>query len=419
MARLARTTSDFGAQLDSLCDMVSFGVAPGFLLVKMCPTFTYSHNKVWIIAASFAACAALRLARFNVEMAEDDDHMHFSGLPSPAAAASIAGFAILFYELRRDGNNLLYAAEIDKIVQTALPFFALLVALLMVSRIPYPHVVNQVLRGQRSFGHVVALLFAAVAIMSIHGYSVPIIGCAFVLYAPLKYALAARPCTGAKRKTRSFDSPRRDSCSPAWSNIWPAFGKSARMPPGKRLVVVLAANQPRRGDGRQHRRQRLLPDRGRTRAGLLELRRRPRDARPHESGRAVRGPSRSIWSRRCGSAIAWAGILSPVTSKASARLSRETMIATGRLSGSVFRSALGRYMVEKGSIAVDGVSLTLVDVEAERFSVALIPHTLGSHDAGPARRRRPRQSGDRPAGQICPEASCRTLLNALSRSTRL
>ena len=76
-------------------------------------------------------------------------------------------------------------------MQTVLPFFAVLVALLMVSRIPYPHVVNQVLRGQRSFGHVVALLFAAVAIMSIHGYSVPIIGCAFVLDAPLEIRLAA------------------------------------------------------------------------------------------------------------------------------------------------------------------------------------------------------------------------------------
>lgn len=187
VARLARTTSDFGAELDSLCDLVSFGVAPGFLLVKMCPSFTYSHDKVWIIAASFAACAALRLARFNVEATSDDDHMHFSGLPSPAAAASIAGFAILFYELRREGNSLQYKAEIDAWVQTALPFFALLVALLMVSRIPYPHVVNQVLRGQRSFAHVVALVFTFVAIMSIHGYSVPIIGCTFVLYAPLKY----------------------------------------------------------------------------------------------------------------------------------------------------------------------------------------------------------------------------------------
>jgi len=189
VARLAKQTSDFGAQLDSLCDVVTFGVAPGFLLVKMCPLFTFSHrDMVWIIAATYAACAALRLARFNVETGEEDDHLHFSGLPSPAAAASIAGFGILFYELRREGSELSYAADIDRWVQTILPFFAVLVALLMVSRIPYPHVVNQVFRGQRSFGHLVALLFALVAIMSIRGYSVPIIGCAFVLASPAQFA---------------------------------------------------------------------------------------------------------------------------------------------------------------------------------------------------------------------------------------
>ncbi len=187
VARLSRATSDFGGQLDSLSDVVSFGVAPGFLLVKMCPTFTFSHDQVWIIAASFAACAALRLARFNVETTQDDDHLHFSGLPSPAAGASIAGFALLFYELRRQGNEFLYAEQIDTVVQSILPFFALLVAVLMVSRIPYPHVVNQMLRGQRSFGHIVALLFAAVAIMSIHAYSVPLIGALFVLSGPIRY----------------------------------------------------------------------------------------------------------------------------------------------------------------------------------------------------------------------------------------
>jgi CDP-diacylglycerol--serine O-phosphatidyltransferase len=188
VARLARTTSDFGAQLDSLCDLVSFGVAPGFLLVKMCPAFTYSHDKIWLIAAAFAACVALRLARYNVETGEEDDHMHFQGLPAPAAAASIAGFAILFYELRLEGTLLLYHEEIDRAVQTALPFFALLVAMLMVSRIPYPHVVNQVLRGQRSFGHIVALVFAFVAIMSIRGYSVPVICSAYVVASPVKFA---------------------------------------------------------------------------------------------------------------------------------------------------------------------------------------------------------------------------------------
>ena len=112
VARLARTSSDFGAQLDSLCDVVSFGVAPGFLLVKMCPQFTLVHNQaVWIIAAAFAACAALRLARFNVETSDDDDHLYFSGLPSPAAAAVIAGFAIMFYTLRQDTMSRRIAPE--------------------------------------------------------------------------------------------------------------------------------------------------------------------------------------------------------------------------------------------------------------------------------------------------------------------
>jgi CDP-diacylglycerol--serine O-phosphatidyltransferase len=188
VARLSRTSSDFGAQLDSLCDLVTFGVAPGFLLVKMVPQFTYLHREaIWIIAAAFPICAALRLARFNVETDEHDDHLSFTGLPAPAAAASIAGFAILFYTLRRETNTLRYAAEIDSVLQTVLPLFAILVSALMVSRIPYPHIVNQIFRGQRSMGHVVALIFALVAVMVIRGYSVPILCCLFVLGPPLRY----------------------------------------------------------------------------------------------------------------------------------------------------------------------------------------------------------------------------------------
>jgi CDP-diacylglycerol--serine O-phosphatidyltransferase len=185
VARLVRTTSDFGAQLDSLCDVVSFGVAPGFLLVKMCPEFTLVHNQaVWIIAAAFAACAALRLARFNVETNDDDDHLYFSGLPSPAAAAAVAGFAIMFYTLRQPPTTPV-KEWFDWALQWILPFFGLLVALLMVSRIRYPHVTNRVLRGQRSFAHVVAVVFFFVAIMLVRGYAVPIAACAFVLYGPI------------------------------------------------------------------------------------------------------------------------------------------------------------------------------------------------------------------------------------------
>ncbi len=192
VARLARTTSDFGAQLDSLCDVVSFGVAPGFLLVKMCPQFTLGHNQtVWIIAAAFAACAALRLARFNVETTDDDEHLYFSGLPSPAAAAVIAGFAIMFHTLRQEVNPLEAASwksGIDNCLQHVLPVFAALLALLMVSRIRYPHVTNRVLRGQRSFGHVVAVVFFLVAVMVFRGYALPIGASAFALYGPVRLA---------------------------------------------------------------------------------------------------------------------------------------------------------------------------------------------------------------------------------------
>jgi len=193
VARLAKSTSDFGAQLDSLCDLVTFGVAPAFLLVKMCPRFTNLHNEalfrneaVWVIAASFAACAAMRLARFNVETTEEDDHLHFTGLPSPAGAASIAGFAIMFHALHTKGADL-PADQIDNILQMILPFYAVLVALMMVSRIPYPHVVNQIFSGQRSFGHVVAVVFSLVAVMVIRGYSVPIICSLFVLSGPVRF----------------------------------------------------------------------------------------------------------------------------------------------------------------------------------------------------------------------------------------
>lgn len=195
IARLSRTSSEFGAELDSLCDVVSFGVAPGFLLVAMCPQFTYMHSDaMWVIAATLPVCAALRLARFNVETSDDDDHLRFSGLPSPAAAGSIAGFAILFFTLNRDLASLegvparpKYMESIDWSMQHLLPFFALAVALLMVSRVPYPHIVNQLFRGHRGFSHVVGLLFAAVAIVTFRSYALPILVVLFVLGPPLHY----------------------------------------------------------------------------------------------------------------------------------------------------------------------------------------------------------------------------------------
>jgi CDP-diacylglycerol--serine O-phosphatidyltransferase len=188
LARLTKASSDFGAQLDSLSDLVTFGVAPAFVLVKMCPGFTYHHNQlVWIIAAAYACCAALRLARFNVETDEEDDHLTFSGLPSPAAAAVVASFAILFYTLRRENNEFPSVETIDAVLQRIVPFLALGVALLMVSRIPYPHVTNQLFRGQKSFGHVVGLIFALTVLMIVRGVALPFLAVGFAVSGPVRY----------------------------------------------------------------------------------------------------------------------------------------------------------------------------------------------------------------------------------------
>lgn len=185
VARMVNQTSDFGAQLDSLCDLVTFGVAPGFLMVKMCPSFSYEHRHwVWIIAATYATCAALRLARFNVETTEDDDHRWFSGLPVPAAAAAIAGFALVFYKLRSSSTEIGQAQRIDEWVQWILPIFMVLVSLLMVSRIPYPHLMTQFVRGQRSFSHFVALVFVSIPILVLPGFAVPFLAAVFVLGPP-------------------------------------------------------------------------------------------------------------------------------------------------------------------------------------------------------------------------------------------
>jgi len=102
IARLTRTQSAFGAELDSLSDMVSFGVAPALVVyhwalqefaesksVAMLGTWL-STKLGWIAAFVYCACAALRLARFNTNI-EVGDKRYFQGLPSPAAASLVAG----------------------------------------------------------------------------------------------------------------------------------------------------------------------------------------------------------------------------------------------------------------------------------------------------------------------------------------
>ena len=112
VARISKTTSSFGGQLDSLCDAISFGVAPAFLMLKVLdhkldetvgPEFTFEgfvYRFVWLAAAAYMACATIRLARFNVENEEDETaHMSFVGLPTPAAAGVLASLIVFYQDL--------------------------------------------------------------------------------------------------------------------------------------------------------------------------------------------------------------------------------------------------------------------------------------------------------------------------------
>ena len=97
VARLTNTQSEFGAQYDSLSDMVSFGAAPALVIYEW-SLRTLPGKWGWIAAFVYCSCAALRLARFNTNI-EVVDKRFFQGLPSPAAAAMVAGFILIVTDL--------------------------------------------------------------------------------------------------------------------------------------------------------------------------------------------------------------------------------------------------------------------------------------------------------------------------------
>ena len=105
VARLTNTQSEFGAQYDSLSDMVSFGAAPALIVYEW--SLRGMGKLGWLAAFVYCAGAALRLARFNTNIAVVDKRF-FQGLPSPAAAALVAGFIWLMDVLRIAGADFLW-----------------------------------------------------------------------------------------------------------------------------------------------------------------------------------------------------------------------------------------------------------------------------------------------------------------------
>ena len=103
VARLTRTESAFGAEYDSLSDMVSFGVAPALVVYEW--ALKDLGRWGWIAAFLYCACAALRLARFNTQL-EVADKRYFTGLPSPAAAALLAGLIWIMVDYEVVGRRI-------------------------------------------------------------------------------------------------------------------------------------------------------------------------------------------------------------------------------------------------------------------------------------------------------------------------
>lgn len=181
VARLTNSFSDLGAQLDSLADALTFGVAPALIGKVLLEHQGYAHPRVnFIFAAAFSLMAILRLARFNVEDDEDDDHSGFRGLPSPAAAGMLVITVLMFLSLNGDiehaggqatplGRGLQFipaewrAVMTDSLLIPTVLFLMPFLALLMVSRVRYAHLVTRLGQAQ-SRRALIPLVFGALGL---------------------------------------------------------------------------------------------------------------------------------------------------------------------------------------------------------------------------------------------------------------
>ena len=186
LARRVKGTSSFGGQLDSLCDIISFGVAPAYLMLNVLEYEVaaigladerFLQRFIWLSAAAYISCAAIRLARFNVENEEDESaHMSFMGLPTPAAAGVIVSLVIFHQETLRTFAII-----------CILPFMALGMSILMVSRIRYPHILNQYLRGKKPFAHLIRILLLLIFVFVSIQAALVVVFCGFVANSVLRW----------------------------------------------------------------------------------------------------------------------------------------------------------------------------------------------------------------------------------------
>jgi len=206
IARMTNTTSEFGMQLDSLSDLVSFGIAPAILMYML---VLNRMGKIGVsIAVLFILCSALRLARFNVLAHDGVVHKHFSGLPTPASAGVIISF-VLSYQLLGPQEYTLNFKTIP-VLMTLMPTFfrvmpvvMVVLSFLMVSNVPYLSFKKMRLSKVRTI-ELLALLIVIIILVIVYPQNIFFI--IFSLYA-LSGLLLYVPQLIMKRKNKNARLP--------------------------------------------------------------------------------------------------------------------------------------------------------------------------------------------------------------------
>lgn len=178
VARLFKATSSLGAQLDSLADVVSFGVAPGLILYQLLRiSFAGQENgldvSIWALSPAliFPAAAAWRLARFNTEETSSGD---FSGLPSPAAGLLVASLPVILF------NNYLDVASI-LINKWVLYGIIIVVSYLMISRVPFIAMKFTGASKKEMVPKIILVIIAVIAAVLMQWLAVPVVFISYLI----------------------------------------------------------------------------------------------------------------------------------------------------------------------------------------------------------------------------------------------
>ena len=200
VARMVKGSTELGAQLDSLCDLVTFGLVPALMIVQMnldgSPRWL---NMVWFFSLAYFLGALLRLARFNVENApEEEAHLCFKGLPSPAAAGCVASLVIFQgYVLKAEQAELKWLAEYVPVetmiayvgaVNYLLPFLGVILGFTMVSsRLKFEHIGSRIFGRSHSWEFFVSLIFAALFLAIIPEVFLPLAFIGYLIWTPVVF----------------------------------------------------------------------------------------------------------------------------------------------------------------------------------------------------------------------------------------